>query len=102
MMGEQRSHAYRLCMIFLAHFLTYTFGIVNLYNDSTTNRQALLAKFEIKRAQYTITNRTRTYQRVRSEVTGVLKDSPPCLFLFDLETIFPPIRKRPPRTVTLI
>ena len=102
MTGEQRSHAYRLSMIFLAHFLTYTFGIVNLYNDSITIRRTLLAKFKIKRAQYIITNRTRTYKRVRSEVTGELKDSPPCLFLFDLETIFPPIRKRPPRTVTLI
>ena len=102
MSGEQRSYAYRLCMIFIAHFLTYNFGIVNLYNDSITIRQTLVAKFKIKRAQYIITNRTRTYKRVRSEVTGELKDIPPCLFLFDLETIFPPIRKRPPRTVTLI
>ena len=102
MMGEQRSHAYRLCMIFLAHFLTYNFSTVNVYNDSITNNPVLVAKFDIKRAQYILTNRTRTYKRVRSEVTGELKDIPPCLFLFDLETIFPPIRKRPPRTVTLI
>ena len=102
MMGEQRSHAYRLCMIFLAHFLTYNFSTVNLYNDSITNSQILIAKFKIKRAQYITTNRTHMYKRVISEVTGELKDIPPCLFIFDLETIFPPIRKRPPRTVTLI
>ena len=101
MMGEQRSHAYRLCMIFLAHFLTYNFSTVNVYNDSITNNPVLVAKFDIKRAQYILTNRTRTYKRVRSEVTGVLKEIPPCLFIFSLETIFPPIRKRPPRTVTL-
>ena len=101
MMGEQRSHAYRLCMIFLVHFLTHNFRAVNLYNDSTTNSPILVAKFKIKRAQSITTNRTRTYQRVRSEVTGELKDIPPCLFIFSLETIFPPIRKRPPRTVTL-
>ena len=102
MSGEQRSYAYRLCMIFIAHFLTYNFGIVNIYIDSITIRQTLVAKFKIKRAQYIITNRTHTYKRVRSEVPGELKDLPPCLFFFDLETIFPPIRKRPPRTVTLI
>ena len=101
MSGEQRSYAYGLYMIFIAHFLTYNFSTVNLYNDSITNSQILIAKFKIKRAQYIITNRTRTYQRVRSEATGVLKDIPPCLFIFSLETIFPPIRKRPPRTVTL-
>ena len=102
MSGEQRSYAYGLYMIFIAHFLTYNFSTVNLYNDSITNSQILIAKFKIKRAQYIITNRTRTYKRVRSEVTGELKDIPPCLFIFSLETIFPPIRKRPPRTVTLI
>ena len=88
-------------MIFLAHFLTYNFSTVNLYNDSITNSPILVAKFKIKRAQSITTNRTRTFQRVRLEVTGVLKEIPPCLFIFSLETIFPPIRKRPPRTVTL-
>ena len=102
MSGEQRSYAYGLYMILIAHFLTYNFSTVNLYNDSITNSQILTAKFKIKRAQYIITNRIRTYKRVRSEVTGELKDILPCLFIFDLETIFPPIRKRPPRTVTLI
>ena len=102
MSGEQRSYACGLYMIFIAHFLTYNFSTVNLYNDSITSSQILIAKFKIKRAQYIITNRTRTYKRVRSEVTGELKDIPPCLFIFNLETIFPPIRKRPPRTVTLI
>ena len=102
MSGEQRSYAYGLYMIFIAHFLTYNFSTVNLYNDSITDSRILIAKFKTKRAQYIITNRTRTYKRVRSEVTGVLKEIPPCLFIFSLETIFPPIRKRPPRTVTLI
>ena len=98
---EQRNYAYGLYMIFIAHFLAYNFSTVNLYNNSITNNPILIAKFKIKRAQYILTNRTRTYKRVRSEVTGVLKDIPPCLFIFSLETIFPPIRKRPPRTVTL-
>ena len=102
MSGKQRNYAHVLYILLIAHFLTYNFSTVNLYNDSITNSQILIAKFKIKRAQYIITNRTRTYKRVRSEVTGELKDLPPCLFLFDLETIFPPIRKRPPRTVTLI
>ena len=88
-------------MIFLVHFLTHNFRAVNLYNDSTTNSPILVAKFDIKRAQHLLTNRTRIFQRVRSEVTGVLKEIPPCLFIFSLETNFPPIRKRPPRTVTL-
>ena len=88
-------------MIFLAHFLTYNFSTVNAYNDSITNNPVLVAKFDIKRAQYILTNRTRLFQRVRSEVTGVLKEIPPCLFIFSLETNFPPIRKRPPRIVTL-
>ena len=96
MMGEQRSHAYRLCMIFLAHFLIYNFSTVNVYNDSITNNPVLVAKFDIKRAQYLLKNRTRTYERVRSEVAGVLKVIPPCFFIFSLGTTFPPIRKRPP------
>ena len=102
MSGKQRNYAHVLYILLIAHFLTYNFSTVNLYNDSITNSPILVAKFKIKRAQSITTNRTRTYQRVRSEVTGVLKDSPPCLFLVDLETIFPPIRKRPPRTVILI
>ena len=96
MMGEQRSHAYRLCMIFLAHFLTYNFSTVNVYNDSITNSLVLEAKFDIKRAQYILKNRTRIFERVRSEVAGVLKIIPPCFFIFSLGTTFPPIRKRPP------
>ena len=96
MMGEQRSHAYRLCMIFLAHFLTYNFRAVNLYNDSITNSPILVAKFDIKRAQHLLTIRTRTYKRVSSKGTGVLKVIPPCFFIFSLGTTFPPIRKRPP------
>ena len=96
MTGEQRSHAYRLCMIFLAHFLTYNFSTVNVYNDSITNSLVLEAKFDIKRAQYILKNRTRIFERVRSEVAGVLKVIPPCFFIFSLGTTFPPIRKRPP------
>ena len=96
MMGEQRSHAYRLCMIFLAHFLIYNFSTVNVYNDSITNSLVLEAKFDIKRAQYILKNRTRIFERVRSEVAGVLKVIPPCFFIFSLGTTFPPIRKRPP------
>ena len=96
MSGEQRSHAYRLCMIFLAHFLTYNFSTVNVYNDSITNSLVLEAKFDIKRAQYILKNRTRIFERVRSEVAGVLKVIPPCFFIFSLGTTFPPIRKRPP------
>ena len=96
MMGEQRSHAYRLCMIFLAHFLTYNFSTVNLYNDSITNSPILVAKFDIKRAQHLLTIRTRTYKRVSSKGTGILKVTPPCFFIFSLGTTFPPIRKRPP------
>ena len=102
MSGEQRNYAHVLYILLIAHFLTYNFGTVNLYNDSITNSPILVAKFKIKRAQSITTNCTRTYQRVRSEATGELKDIPPCLFIFSLETIFPPIRKRPPRTVTLI
>ena len=96
MMSEQRSHAYRLCMIFLAHFLIYNFSTVNVYNDSITNSLVLEAKFDIKRAQYILKNRTRIFERVRSEVAGVLKVIPPCFFIFSLGTTFPPIRKRPP------
>ena len=96
MMGEQRSHAYRLCMIFLAHFLIYNFSTVSVYNDSITNSLVLEAKFDIKRAQYILKNRTRIFERVRSEVAGVLKVIPPCFFIFSLGTTFPPIRKRPP------
>ena len=96
MMGEQRSHAYRLCMIFLAHFLIYNFSTVNVYNDSITSSLVLEAKFDIKRAQYILKNRTRIFERVRSEVAGVLKVIPPCFFIFSLGTTFPPIRKRPP------
>ena len=102
MFDKQRSYAHGLYILFIAHFLIYNSSTVNLYNDSITNSPILVAKFKIKRAQYILTNRTRTYKRVRSEVTGVLKEIPPCLFIFSLETIFPPIRKRPPRTVTLI
>ena len=102
MSGKQRNYAHVLYILLIAHFLTYNIGTVNLYNDSVTNSPFLVAKFKIKRAQYILTNRTRTYKHVRSEVTGVLKEIPPCLFIFSLETIFPPIRKRPPRTVTLI
>ena len=101
MSGKQRNYAHVLYILLIAHFLTYNFGTVNLYNDSITNSPILVAKFKIKRAQYILTNRTRIFQRVRSEVTGVLKEIPPCLFIFSLETNFPPIRKRPPRTVTL-
>ena len=96
MMGEQRSHAYRLCLIFLAHFLTYNFSTVNVYNDSITNNPVLVAKFDIKRAQYILMNRIRTHERVSSKVTGILKVIPPCFFIFSLGTTFPPIRKRPP------
>ena len=96
MMGEQRSHAYRLCMIFLAHFLIYNFSTVNAYNDSITNNPVLVAKFDIKRAQYILMNRIRTHERVSSKVTGILKVIPPCFFIFSLGTTFPPIRKRPP------
>ena len=96
MTGEQRSHAYRLCMIFLAHFLIYNFSTVSVYNDSITNSLVLEAKFDIKRAQYILKNRTRIFERVRSEVAGVLKVIPPCFFIFSLGTTFPPIRKRPP------
>ena len=84
------------CMIFLAHFLTYNFSTVNVYNDSITNSLVLEAKFDIKRAQYILKNRTRIFERVRSEVAGVLKVIPPCFFIFSLGTTFPPIRKRPP------
>ena len=101
MSGKQRNYAHVLYILLIAHFLTYNFSTVNLYNDSITNSPFLVAKFEIKRAQSILTNRTRIFQRVRSEVTGVLKEIPPCLFIFSLETNFPPIRKRPPRTVTL-
>ena len=85
-----------LCMIFLAHFLTYNISTVNAYNDSITNSLVLEAKFDIKRAQYILKNRTRIFERVRSEVAGVLKVVPPCFFIFSLGTTFPPIRKRPP------
>ena len=101
MSGKQRNYAHVLYILLIAHFLTYNYGTVNLYNDSITNSPILVAKFKIKRAQYILTNRTRMFQRVRSEVTGVLKEIPPCLFIFSLETTFPPIRKRPPRIVTL-
>ena len=101
MSGEQRSYAYGLYMIFIAHFLTYNFSTVNLYNDSITNSPFLVAKFKTKRAQYILPNRTRICQRVSSKVTGVLKEIPPCFFIFSLGTMFPPIRKRPPRIVTL-
>ena len=101
MSGKQRNYAHVLYILLIAHFLTYNFSTVNLYNDSITNSPFLVAKFKIKRAQYILTNRTRIFQRVRSEVTGVLKEIPPCLFIFSLETMFPPIRKRPPRIVTL-
>ena len=88
-------------MIFLAHFLIYNFSTVNVYNDTRANSPILVAKFDIKRAQYILMNRISTYERVSSKVTGVLKEIPPCLFIFSLETNFPPIRKRPPRIVTL-
>ena len=101
MLGEQRSYAYGLYMIFIAHILAYNFSTVNLYNNSIMNNPILIAKFKTKRAQYILTNRTRTFQRVNSKVTGVLKEIPPCFFIFSLETNFPPIRKRPPRIVTL-
>ena len=101
MSGNQRNYAHVLYILLIAHFLIYNIGTVNLYNDSITNSPILVAKFNIKRAQHILTNRTRTYKRVRSEVTGVLKEIPPCLFIFSLETMFPPIRKRPPRIVTL-
>ena len=101
MSGKQRSYAHGLYILFIAHFLIYNSSTVNLYNDSITNSPILVAKFKIKRAQYILMNRTRIFQRVRSEVTGVLKEIPPCLFIFSLETTFPPIRKRPPRIVTL-
>jgi len=102
MFDKQGSYAHGLHILFIAYFLVYNFSTVTLYNDSITNSPILVAKFKIKRAQSITANRTRTYQRVRSEATGELKDIPPCLFIFSLETIFPPIRKRPPRTVTLI
>ena len=101
MSGKQRSYAHGLYILFIAHFLIYNSSTVNLYNESITNSPILVAKFKIKRAQSITTNRIRTFRRVRSEVTGVLKEIPPCLFIFSLETTFPPIRKRPPRIVTL-
>ena len=85
-----------LCMIFLAHFLIYNFSTVNVHNDSITNSLVLEAKFDIKRAQYILKNRTSIFERVRSEVAGVLKVVSPCFLIFSLGTTFPPIRKRPP------
>ena len=96
MSGKQRNYAHVLYILLIAHFLTYNFSTVNLYNDSITNSPFLVAKFKIKRAQYILTNRTRTYKRVSSKVTGILKVIPPCFFIFSLGTTFPPIRKRPP------
>ena len=101
MSGKQRNYAHVLYILLIAHFLTYNFSTVNLYNDSITNSPFLVAKFKIKRAQDILTNRTRIFQRVSSKVTGVLKEIPPCFFIFSLGTMFPPIRKRPPRIVTL-
>ena len=96
MSGKQRSYALGLYILFIAHFLIYNSSTVNLYNDSITNSPILVAKFDIKRAQHLLTNRTRTYKRVSSKGTGVLKVIPPCFFIFSLGTTFPPIRKRPP------
>ena len=96
MSGKQRNYAHVLYILLIAHFLTYNFRAVNLYNDSITNSPILVAKFDIKRAQHLLTNRTRTYKRVSSKGTGVLKVIPPCFFIFSLGTTFPPIRKRPP------
>ena len=96
MSGKQRNYAHVLYILLIAHFLTYNFGTVNLYNDSITNSPVLVAKFDIKRAQHLLTIRTRTYKRVSSKGTGVLKVIPPCFFIFSLGTTFPPIRKRPP------
>ena len=96
MSGKQRSYAYGLYILFIAHFLIYNSSTVNIYNDSITNSPVLVAKFDIKRAQHLLTIRTRTYKRVSSKGTGVLKVIPPCFFIFSLGTTFPPIRKRPP------
>ena len=96
MSGKQRNYAHVLYILLIAYFLTYNFGTVNLYNDSITNSPILVAKFDIKRAQHLLTIRTRTYKRVSSKGTGVLKVIPPCFFIFSLGTTFPPIRKRPP------
>ena len=96
MSGKQRNYAHVLYILLIAHFLTYNFSTVNLYTDSITNSPILVAKFDIKRAQYILMNRIRTHERVSSKVTGILKVIPPCFFIFSLGTTFPPIRKRPP------
>ena len=96
MSGKQRNYAHVLYILLIAHFLTYNIGTVNVYNDSITNNPVLVAKFDIKRAQYILMNRIRTHERVSSKVTGILKVIPPCFFIFSLGTTFPPIRKRPP------
>ena len=96
MLGEQRVYTYGLYIVVMAHLLAYNFNTVNLHNNSITISHKNKAKFEIKRAHYNFTNRTRTCSLVRSKATGKLKMSDPRFFDFDLDTRAPPIRKRPP------
>ena len=64
MSGKQRNYAHVLYILLIAHFLTYNFSTVNVYNDTRANSPILVAKFDIKRAQYILMNRIRTHERV--------------------------------------
>ena len=96
MLGKQRSYIYGLYIVVITHLIAYNLSTVNLHKALVTISQKTKAKFKIKRAHCIITNRTRTCNLVRSKVAGKLEFYTPCLFNFDLETRFPPIRIRPP------